>query len=504
LQARWDIEFPDDCDAADVCALLEKGLLYDWHWDNFIWELHLLHKLLTERPPVFDYYYVTRFLVARASHLMMIGPFASGFADVWAEVARQKLQYAGLYRHLFTKALEEVLAPGPVPARARRFESRMFVTRIQEVEQVFLRLVEAICLMPGSAADFAGYPVGCWVQGGLSSDSGCALLLPAAVAVVVGVEEAQAFRTIRPGKREMATLVLENRVVRRLREFGREITATDRDLQRMCRVETDACAGKMHYEGEHIGYYRTMAGEDRGTLLVVCADRTMILIQAGHWRPGTHPRRIFPGIADADESEHVYLVEFDNGVSDFFQIEIRAHSEEEARLAKGSATVHRGKVAKSAGTEPRGKDGVYRSEERRQGLIREGVQGIRGRETGKTGDVETAARIDPIAGGKSLACRRFGVLTIYGDFEKVVYEREPYDLGTADQGRAMLRYLCEVAGAIGKAKAVTTQQIKDYVKEQTGLLADDWRPAHVLRGKLAGLYAAIGSIKAKGTYWIEK
>lgn len=331
LQARWDVDFPEDCDAAAVCTLLDQGRLYDWNWDDFIWDLPYLNKLLAERPAVFDYLFVTRFLTARASHLLMNGPFMSGVAEVWGEVARQKLQYAGLYRHLFVDALRGVLAPAA--SGGGRFANRMFVTKIQEVEHVFLRMVEAICLMPESAADFAGYPVGCWVLGGVHGDSGCELLLPPPVAVAVDVEEAHAFRKIRPCKLERAGLIIQNRKASCFREVGCRITSTDRDLQRMCRVEAEGCAGDVRYEEDHFGYYRTIANAAKDELLVVCGNRTLTLIQAGEARPGTCPTRIYPGIAGGNSDEHVYLVDFDNGVSDFFRIEVRAHSGEEALMA---------------------------------------------------------------------------------------------------------------------------------------------------------------------------
>lgn len=332
LRARWDIDFPQECDASTVCALLDERRLYEWSWDHFIWDLPYLYRLLTERPAVFDYLFVTRFLVARASHLLMAGPFKSSMPDVWGGIARHKLQYAGVYHHIFLNALREV-TDGDDPIGQVQYGGRLFVTKILELEREFLRVVEVIDLMPDSAEDFTGYPLSCWVKGELCLDSGCSHLLPPAVAVKVQVQENAAFQTIRPCRKELATLIMKNGEARLFREKGRQITATDRDLQRMCRVDAVGCTGEIDYDDNQIGYYRTMASPEKNSLRVVCGDRTMILTQDGGARPGTYPKRIYPGVASEDLKGQTYLVEFDNGVADYYRIDMRAHSEQEALLA---------------------------------------------------------------------------------------------------------------------------------------------------------------------------
>ena len=91
LQAGWGIDFPDSCTASDVCGILNSKRLYEWDWDLFIWDLPYLYKLLTTCPAAFDYLFATRFLVARASHLMMTGPFNSSLPEIWEGVRHHKL-----------------------------------------------------------------------------------------------------------------------------------------------------------------------------------------------------------------------------------------------------------------------------------------------------------------------------------------------------------------------------------------------------------------------------
>ncbi len=231
LQARGDVEFPADCDAETVSQLLNGQRLYDWSWSLFIRDLPYLYELLTNRPAVFDYLFVTRFLVARASHLLRTGPFATSFPEVWGGICRHKLQYAATYRHLFLRELEIVLKEGGVDLK--NGGTRLFLTRILNMEEQYLCVVESVELIPDTAVDFNTYPMLCWVGDEAGEDSGCSLLIPPSVDVPARIEEYLAYTTVRPCKMELATARARRERDRRYREIGRLITPTDRDLWRM-------------------------------------------------------------------------------------------------------------------------------------------------------------------------------------------------------------------------------------------------------------------------------
>ena len=328
VEANWEIVFPDQCDAAKVNRMLNEQRLYEWDWDTFIWDVPYLETILTEHPAEYDYLFVTRFLKARAAHLLLTETASISSTEVCEGIARHKLQYAAMYRHLFLNELRDVLAE--FGEAASGIGARYFLTNIRRVEREYLRIVEAVALMPEAAEDFTNYPLCCWVDGELAHDSGCALLIPSPVTVRVRIDENFAYSTIRPCREEVLSGKPQHCRKGYFRECGTAITATDRDLQRMSQIPRNPDEiGAIDYDGSRIGYYRTYASKDKTTLTVVCADRTMILSQHGKYPPGTYPKRIYPGMILGGLAEEAYIVDFDNGVCDGYQIEIRAHAEDE-------------------------------------------------------------------------------------------------------------------------------------------------------------------------------
>lgn len=96
-----------------------------------------------------------------------------------------------------------------------------------------------------------------------------------------------------------------------------------------------------------------------------------------------------------------------------------------------------------------------------------------------------------------------GCLTVFDDFRQVLCGKTPYDLKDATQARALLRFLC-AAKALSESTAKKKADILKALKTTGGTVANDWRPAHVFRGKLAALYRdAIGRNATKGLYWIN-
>ena len=104
---------------------------------------------------------------------------------------------------------------------------------------------------------------------------------------------------------------------------------------------------------------------------------------------------------------------------------------------------------------------------------------------------------------KSMECREYGCLTVYGDFLSIVYAKTPFNLKEADIARALFCYLCN-ENAVGRKNARTKQQIVDGIKSRIPSWGPiEFRPSAYLREKLAGLLEALGKIDSKGLYWIK-
>lgn len=104
-----------------------------------------------------------------------------------------------------------------------------------------------------------------------------------------------------------------------------------------------------------------------------------------------------------------------------------------------------------------------------------------------------------VEGGK-LEC---GCLTIFDSFRQVMCDKKHYDLTDSKQARILLQFLCDMK-ALNQDTAREKCEILKALKAAGGTVANDWRPAHVFRGKLSSLYTgAIGRNKTKGLYWIK-
>jgi hypothetical protein len=336
-QASWEIEFPEDCTPDDVCGILEQNRLYEWSWDYFAWDIPRAYQLLDEQPATFDTLFLIRVLVARASHLMMTAPFKSSLQDVWSGIARHKLQYAAIYRHLLLEAMRDELADD-LDAMLLLRGPRWFQTKIMAMETDYLRTIESICLMPDDTDDFEGYPLSCWVKGELCTDSACSILMPPAVDLAVRIEEHPAFRIVGPGRAELTEMVHKGKEPRYFKECGSQITSTDYDLKLLCESKSPGSRQTFFY-GEHgIGYY-SAASNGSSELIVVCADRTLVIEQRDFGtKPGPYPVRIYPGSPTERKDAHAYLVEFDNGTVDHYWLHVRAHTEREAEAVEKRQT----------------------------------------------------------------------------------------------------------------------------------------------------------------------
>ena len=89
----------------------------------------------------------------------------------------------------------------------------------------------------------------------------------------------------------------------------------------------------------------------------------------------------------------------------------------------------------------------------------------------------------------------FGHLTVYGDFESVMFAKIPYDLRDAKGARSILRYLCK--NAVGRSNAKSKADIQAHVRT----VNSDWRPSQDFRNHLKALFDCIGS--NRGFYWIK-
>ena len=89
----------------------------------------------------------------------------------------------------------------------------------------------------------------------------------------------------------------------------------------------------------------------------------------------------------------------------------------------------------------------------------------------------------------------YGKLTVYGDFESVIYAKNPHDLTDANNAQNILRFLCTCA--VGKSKAKSKADIRKHVNTVNA----DWRPSQDFRGQLKPLFECIGS--NRGMYWIK-
>ncbi len=96
-----------------------------------------------------------------------------------------------------------------------------------------------------------------------------------------------------------------------------------------------------------------------------------------------------------------------------------------------------------------------------------------------------------------------GCLSVFDGFRRVLCHKKPYDLTDATQARELLRFLC-AKKAHSESTAQKKADILATLKKAGGTVANDWRPAHVFRGKHTALYRdAIGRNPTKGLYWIN-
>ena len=91
--------------------------------------------------------------------------------------------------------------------------------------------------------------------------------------------------------------------------------------------------------------------------------------------------------------------------------------------------------------------------------------------------------------------KSYGKLTVYGDFQTVMFAKDSYDLRDAQKARSILRFLC--GRAVGKSNAKSKADIRKHVDT----FNSDWRPSQDFRNHLKPLFECIGS--HGGMYWIK-
>ena len=89
----------------------------------------------------------------------------------------------------------------------------------------------------------------------------------------------------------------------------------------------------------------------------------------------------------------------------------------------------------------------------------------------------------------------YGQLTVYGDFDSVLFAKVHYDLQDAVNARSILRFLCGCA--VGKPNAKSKADIREHVST----VNTDWRPSQDFRNQLKSLFECVGS--HRGMYWIK-
>ncbi len=101
--------------------------------------------------------------------------------------------------------------------------------------------------------------------------------------------------------------------------------------------------------------------------------------------------------------------------------------------------------------------------------------------------------------------RKYGSLTVIGDFEEVWFEGNEYKMRGADQAKALIKYLCE-KDATSLGKAVNIQDIRQHLRD-LGILQKhraDWRPSQLWKGRLKGLSKLVlCDENRKGRYYIR-
>lgn len=97
---------------------------------------------------------------------------------------------------------------------------------------------------------------------------------------------------------------------------------------------------------------------------------------------------------------------------------------------------------------------------------------------------------------------QYGEIMAFQAFNTVMHGKRSYDLTNAKIAREFIRLLCE-RGATSRARGIQKREIVKAMKQRTGSVANDWRPAHAFRKNLAPLYEAIGRNETAGTYWIK-
>jgi hypothetical protein len=335
-QAAWAIEYPDECDTVTVFNILGSNLLVEGVWNGFPWDLKHLHKLLTEKPVEFDYLHVTRMLKSRASQLIKDGPFQSQPTTVQEGIARFKLQWPSIYRYFFLQELESTVSNMRKDPNLDRNADRLFLAAVRHMEQKYLHLMEVLCLEDDDDASCYGYSKRSWMKGELVNGGICVSLVPDAVEVPVYTKRVRGTRIVKPGREELARRLLTETREREFREAACMVRETDAELEKLCCRVKPKRMKCIQYAGRWIPYYRTIINDEKDTLFVICADRTLRIEQAEEDRPGSYPEEIFSDWLGWG-CNNTYLVRFVNGTVGGFTLTCRAHRESEAQHASKSS-----------------------------------------------------------------------------------------------------------------------------------------------------------------------
>lgn len=333
--ADWKVSYPAAKDGeSDLLGLLRGRLMCNWSWDVFLWDLKELRRLLTKCPEEFNYYYVTRFLVARATYLAWRGPFECSGSDVLAGLAKRNVQFAGIYRHLFMLELERakyLRKPDTLIPQDERF----FQLTIVDMEEGFRRLLEALTCLDDPNEDIMGHPVREWLAGAVTVDGERVELVPPTVRVNVQSEDLRSYRKIKPCRNEIGRKLVRKDTIFTVRERHGLETPCDMDLERLCTWNTMKGHPVVKYGDDCFQYFAATMNESRDAIDIVCADRTLQIVNETIL-PGTAPREIHTWWLG--ENRGVYEVSFDNGKRGLCQLSVRPHKEAESKHVPVSVT----------------------------------------------------------------------------------------------------------------------------------------------------------------------
>lgn len=109
LQAEWDITYPAGCDAVSLTGFLRPLTYVDHGLNAFPWHVvGRLVKQLEDPEPNFEYLHITKYCVARATLLALMGDVLDQ-SKLHTALSKHQVQFGGIYRNHLIRVFRSFL-----------------------------------------------------------------------------------------------------------------------------------------------------------------------------------------------------------------------------------------------------------------------------------------------------------------------------------------------------------------------------------------------------------